>query len=316
MATKTKTRIPKTDAPRKDVYAEVTARIVAQLENGVRPWHQPWQAGHPAGSVSRPLRHNAVPYRGVNVIVLWLTAVERGYASPFWLTFNQAKELGGMVRKGEKGTTVVYANAFEKTTTDEATGEQTKERIPFLKAYTVFNAEQVEGLPAHFYTPPAEPKERAERLGDADAFFAYTQAETRHGGTRAYYSPADDYIQLPDFDRFVTRESYYATRAHESIHWTKHPIRLARDLGGKRFGDEGYAVEELVAELGAAFVCADLGIAPEVMPEHAAYLGSWLKVLKADSRAIFTAAGHAEKAAEFLNAMQPHRPEEFPFAEE
>ena len=291
---------------KRDVYAEVTARIVAQLEAGVRPWHQPWAAGHPAGTVSRPLRATGQPYHGINVVVLWLAAVERGYTSPLWLTFNQARELGGCVRKGQKGTTVVYANAFEKTTTDADTGEESTERVPFLKAYTVFNAEQVDGLPGHYYAPQAEPKPAAERLAEAEAFFVYTGADTRHGGTRAFYSRADDYIQLPDFDRFAAREGYYATRAHESIHWTRPERRLNRTFGGKRFGDDGYAMEELVAELRAAFVCADLGLTPEVPPDHAAYLACWLKVLKADSRAVFTAAAHAERAAEYLHALQPN----------
>lgn len=304
-----------TTTAKRDVYAEVTARIVAQLEAGVRPWHQPWAAGHPAGTVSRPLRANGVPYRGVNVVVLWCAGMERGYTSPYWLTFNQARELGACVRKGEKGTTVVYANAFEKTTTDADTGEETTERIPFLKAYTVFNAEQVDGLPARYAASPAVETEPAERLAAADAFFAYTGADTRHGGRQAFYRPSEDYIQLPAYERFGRREFYYATRAHESVHWTGHPTRLARTFG-KRFGDSGYAVEELVAELGAAFVCADLGLTPEVMPDHAAYLSCWLQVMKADSRALFTAAAQAERAADFLASFQPHRPEAFAGGEE
>ena len=157
-------------------------------------------------------------YQTEKPIVLWLTAFERGYSSPLWMTFVQARDLGGCVKKGEKGTTVVYANSFEKTTTDADTGEETTARVPYLKSYTVFSAEQIDGLPSHYYAPQPEPKERAERLADADAFFADTHADTRHGGTKAYYAPAGDYIQLPEFDRFTNRESYYATRAHESIH--------------------------------------------------------------------------------------------------
>lgn len=298
-----------TSTNRPDVYARITADIVAQLEAGARPWHQPWNAAHAAGGISRPLRNNGQPYQGVNVLVLWLTAFQRGYACPLWLTFNQAKEAGGFVKKGEKGTTVVYANTFEKTETDAATGEETTERIPFLKAYTVFNAEQVEGLPGHYYALAKEPKNLAERIEQAEAFFAAAGADTRHGGNKAFYSPSLDYIQLPPFESFENRETYYATRAHESIHWTKHETRLNRMFDSKRFGDDGYAVEELVAELGAAFLCADLGITPEVMPEHASYLSAWLKVLKADKRAIFTAASHASKAAEFLHLCQPRAAE-------
>ena len=295
---------------RTDVYTTITNQIVVQLENGVRPWHQPWQAGHPAGSISRPLRSNGVPYRGINVLVLWLTGFERGYGSPLWLTFNQARDLNGCVKKGETGTKVVYANTFEKTTTDKETGDEVNERIPFLKAYTAFNAEQVEGLPGHYYAPTAEPKNPAERLADAEFFFTNTEADTRHGGTKAFYSPAGDYIQLPDFDRFESRESYYAVRAHEMIHWTKPEKRLDRQFNSKRFGDDGYAVEELVAELGSAFIAADLGLTPEVMPDHAAYLASWLTILKNDTKAIFTAAAHAEKAAGYLHAFQPNHAEQ------
>lgn len=294
---------------RQDVYAVVTTRIAEQLQAGVRPWHQPWRAGHPAGSVSRPLRSNGVPYRGVNVVALWLTGFERGYASPLWLTFRQAKGLDACVKRGEHGTKVVYANAFETTTADDATGDEGTERIPFLKAYTVFNAEQVEGLPARYYAPEVEPKPRAERLAEAEAFFAHTQADTRHGGTKAFYNPAGDFVQLPDFDRFESREGYYAVRAHETVHWTKHAERIGRNFETKRFGDAGYAVEELVAELGSAFLAADLGLTPEVMPDHASYVASWLKVLKGDDKAIFAAAAHAEKAAAYLHAFQPNRPE-------
>ncbi len=290
---------------RTDVYATITDRIVSQLEAGVRPWHQPWNAKHKAGSINRPLRNNAKPYQGINVLVLWLTAFERGYTAPIWLTFQQAKELNGFVRKGEKATTVVYANSFEKKETDAATGEETVERIPFLKSYSVFNAEQVDGLPGHYYALAETPRNLAERLQHAEEFFARTKAETRHGGNRAFYSPSQDFIQLPPFESFENRESYYSTRCHESIHWTKHATRLNRDFGGKRFGDDGYAMEELVAELGAAFLSADIGLTPEVMPEHASYLGSWLRVMKADKRAIFTAASQASRAVEYLHGFQP-----------
>jgi antirestriction protein ArdC len=294
-----------TATTRPDLYDRITADIVAQLEAGVRPWHQPWNAAHAAGGITRPLRNNGQPYQGVNVLVLWLTAFQKGYACPIWLTFKQAKEAGGFVKKGEKGATVVYASSFEKNGTDATTGEETKEKIPFLKAYTVFNAEQVEGLPGHYYALAQTPKNLTERLDHAEAFFTATNADTRHGGNKAFYSPSSDFIQLPPFESFESRETYYATRAHESVHWTKHEKRLNRSFDSKRFGDDGYAVEELVAELGAAFLCADLGTTPEVMQEHAGYLAAWLKVLKADKRAIFTAASHASKASEYLHSLQP-----------
>lgn len=291
-------------AERRDLYTPITETILAQLEAGVRPWHQPWKVQHAAGGISRPLRFNGEQYHGINVLVLWVTAFEKNYVSPLWVTFQQAKELGGFVRKGEKGTGIVYANSIEKKETDQTTGEEKTERIPFLKSYTVFNAEQVEGLPEKYYATPVNPLPMEQRLEIAERFFANTKADIRHGGSRAYYSPASDYVQMPNFESFESRESYYSTLAHECTHWTKHERRLNRTFETKRFGDHGYAMEELVAELGAAFVCADLGITPEVMPEHAAYLAAWLKVMKADNKAIFTAAAQAERAAEYLARLQ------------
>jgi antirestriction protein ArdC len=296
---------------RKDVYDRITSEIIAKLEAGVRPWHQPWNAAHAAGGISRPLRNNGQPYQAINILVLWVTSMDKRYSCPIWLTFNQAKEAGGFVKKGEKGTTVVYASTFEKTETDADSGKETTEKIPFLKAYTVFNAEQVEGLPGHYYARAEAPKNLADRLAHAESFFAATKIDTRHGGNKAFYSPGADFIQLPPYDSFENRETYYATRGHESIHASKAEKRLNRSFESKRFGDNGYAVEELVAELGAAFLCADLGITPEVMPEHASYLAAWLKVLKADKKAIFTAASHASKAADYLHGLQP-KPEQQP----
>ena len=294
-----------TTTERRDLYTPITLTILTHLEAGVRPWHQPWKVKHAAGGISRPLRSNGEPYHGINVVVLWLTAFEKQYVSPLWLTFQQAKELGGSVRKGEKGTGIVYANSIEKKETDQETGEEKTERIPFLKAYTVFNAEQVEGLPEKYYAKIENPLPLEQRLDMAERFFAAIEADIRHGGSRAFYSPGSDYVQMPPFESFETRESYYSTLAHECTHWTKHETRLSRTFVSKRFGDDGYAMEELVAELGAAFVCADLGITPEVMPEHASCLAAWLKVMKADSKAIFTAAAQAERAAAFLQGLQP-----------
>jgi antirestriction protein ArdC len=289
---------------RTDVYENVTNQIVAALENGVRPWHQPWSGDHLAGRISRPLRANGVSYRGINVLMLWGVAVERGYGGPLWMTFKQALELGGHVRKGEKGSQVVYANSVTRTETNTATGEDEERNIPFLKAYTVFNVEQVDGLPSRFYlTEPAA--DRVGRIERADAFFASTGAQISHGGNRAYYRPSEDRVQMPPFEAFEGPEAYYATLAHEMTHWTKAPARLDRDFGRKRFGDEGYAMEELVAELGAAFLCADLGLSPEPREEHASYLAHWVKAMRADKRAIFSAAAHAQRAADYLHGLQP-----------
>lgn len=288
---------------KQDVYTRITAQIIESLERGVKPWTQPWNAAHAAGHVSRPLRHTGEPYSGINVLTLWASAMGANRSAPIWMTFKQALALGGHVRKGEKGAPVVYASTMQRTEVDEATGSEAERNIPFLKAYTVFNVEQIEGLPGHFYAP-AEPKRNAdERMTDAEAFFAATRADIRHGGDSAYYSPALDYIQMPPFESFRDAQAYYATLSHEATHWTRHTSRLDRDLGRKRFGDDGYAREELVAELGAAFLCADLGLRLEDREDHAAYIGHWLTVLKDDKRAVFTAAAHAQRAAEYLAAF-------------
>ncbi|MFN4175581.1 ArdC family protein [Phenylobacterium sp.] len=289
--------------PRADVYARVTDAIVAELEAGIRPWTKPWSAEHLAGKVSPPLRATGEPYHGVNVLLLWAEAVARGYAAPIWMTFRQALALGGHVRRGERGATVVYANRITRIERGDD-GEDLERQIPFLKAYTVFSVEQIEGLPAHFYTAPAPGLAANERIAHAEAFFAAVGADVRHGGTSAYYAIGSDHVQMPPFECFEDPESYYATLGHELCHWTRHPRRLDRGFGRKRWGDEGYAREELVAELGAAFLCADLGLALEPRADHASYLASWLEVLKGDKRFIFTAAAHAQRACNYLHGLQ------------
>lgn len=290
---------------KEDVYQKVTDQIIAQLQQGTAPWRKPWNAEHAAGRITRPLRANGIAYRGINVIMLWAAAMERGYAAPLWLTFKQAQELGGHVRKGEKGSLVVYANTINRTEADAETGEDVDKVIPFMKGYTVFNAEQVDDLPAHFYAMAQPVLDPVARIAQAEAFFAATGATIRHGGNQAFYTMAEDRVQMPPFETFRDAESYYATLGHELTHWTRHPTRLERDFGRKRWGDAGYAAEELVAELGAAFLCADLGLTPELRDDHAAYIASWLKVLQDDKRAIFTAAAHAQRAADYLHGCQP-----------
>ena len=290
----------------KDLYQKITDKIIESLEaDGVGPWFKPWSGNNLAGKVSMPLRSTGEPYKGINVINLWLAASAGGYSSAHWMTFKQALEFGGNVRKGEKGTLVVYANSFTKTETDNKTGEDVEKQIPFLKGYTVFNADQCEGLPERFYQKPEPlPTTTAERIERAEAFFDATGATLRHGGNKAFFSPGADFIQLPPFEAFKDAESYAATKAHEFIHWTGHESRLNRDIRN-RFGTADYAKEELVAELGSAFLCADLAITPEVQPNHAAYIASWLKALKDDKRLIFSAAAHAQRAADHLHSYQP-----------
>lgn len=290
-----------------DIYERITAAIVAELEKGVRPWMKPWSAEHAAGRITRPLRHNGTPYNGINVVMLWTAAVAQGFAAPIWMTFRQAQELGAHVRKGEKGNLVVFASRITRTETDEGTGEEQERDIPFLKGYTVFNVEQIEGLPAHFHAMAEPQLDPVQRIAQADRFFAATGADIRHGGDRAFYSVTDDRVQMPPFEVFRDAESYYATLAHECTHWTRHPSRLAREFGRKRWGDEGYAMEELVAELGSAFLCADLVLALEPRPDHAAYIESWLKVLRNDKRAVISAASYAQRAADYLVSLQQAR---------
>jgi antirestriction protein ArdC len=183
-------------------------------------------------------------------------------------------------------------------------GEESARDIPFLKSYSVFNAEQIDGLPAHFLAPAAPRLDPVQRIDHAERFFAATGAAVSYGGDRAYYSISTDHVQMPHFEAFRDAESFYATLAHEQTHWTRHSSRLNREFGRKRFGDEGYAMEELVAELGAAFLSADLDLTPEPRPDHAAYVAHWLTVLKNDRRAIFTAASYAQRAADFLSGTK------------
>jgi antirestriction protein ArdC len=293
-----------------DVYARITKRIIEDLERGVRPWLKPWSAGSPAGRIARPLRHNGQPYSGINIVLLWSEANACGFTSPTWMTFRQAHELGAHVRKGETGSMVVYANRIAKTETD-GNGNEIESEIAFLKSYTVFCVDQIDGLPARYYADKQSEQltdTHAGRITRADAFVAATGALVRNGGNRACYIPTADRIDMPAYTNFrdtgtsTAAEAYYATLLHELVHWTAPTHRCDRELG-KRFGDHAYACEELVAELGAAFLCADIGVTPEPRPDHAAYIGSWLTVLRADRRAIVTAASLAQKAADWLNTL-------------
>jgi antirestriction protein ArdC len=282
------------------LYATVTQSIIEELEQGTVPWVKPWKGGLGAGGTGC-MPHNAVTgrgYSGVNVLTLWAAAVRKGYPLPQWLTFNQAREAGGHVRKGEKGTAIVFAKQID---IDDETGkgEEAKRRIPVLRTFTVFNVAQVEGLPDELYAAP-QGRPEGERHAAAAAFVAATGAEIRHGGDRAAYLPGPDVIAMPPTEAFESAEHYCATEFHELGHWSGHAHRLARDFTG-RFGSRAYAAEELVAELTAAFLCAELGI--EGRLRHADYIGHWLELLENDHRAIFTAASKASQAAEYLKSF-------------
>jgi antirestriction protein ArdC len=215
-----------------DVYTRVTDKIIAELEKGERPWMKPWNAEHAAGKITRPLRHNGLPYAGINVLMLWVEAMEKGYSAPIWMTYRQAQEFGAHVRKGEKGALVVYANTITKTEQDKETGEDVEKTIPFMKGYTVFNVEQIEGLPAHYTAKPERPAVPEEARNEAlERFFRNTGAVIRHGGGRAYYAVSSDHVQMPPFPAFRDPESYYSCLGHECSHWTRHPSRLDRDFG-------------------------------------------------------------------------------------
>jgi len=287
----------RTDSSRKDLYQNITDAIIAQLESGVAPWVKPWADGAVMGLPKRVTGEN---YKGINVLMLWSAAHAQGYSSAFWMTFRQAMELGAQVRKGEKSTTIVYASVVTLEETDAA-GEETERVIPFLKTYAVFNAEQIDGLPEKFHADPVTFTMTEQRLEAVDAFFAKTGADIREGGTEAFYAPDSDHIQMPPFTSFKTAHDFATTLFHEAVHWTKKESRLNRDFGGEKCGDAAYAREELVAEIGSAFLAADFGLEFEPRPDHAAYIATWLTVLKNDKRAIFQAASHAQKAVQYLH---------------
>jgi antirestriction protein ArdC len=295
---------------RVDLYAKITDRIVKDLDKGVRPWVKPWSVGNATGRITRPLRHNGLPYQGINTLLLWSETVAQGFVSPIWMTFKQSLELGGHVRKGETGTTVVYASRFTRTEVD-AQGDEVERGIPFLKAYTVFCADQIEGLPAHYYAAPEPVADPVQRIAHADRFFDNTGAVVRYGGDKAYYAPSSDHVQLPSPEFFRDPASFVAIRAHETLHWTAAPHRLNRDLSRYHKDATDRAREELLVELGAAMLCADLDIVPELepRPDHAAYIQSWAKVLGSDKRAIFQAAAHAQRAVNYLHDLQPQAEE-------
>jgi antirestriction protein ArdC len=296
----------KTSIERVDLYQAVTDAIIAELELGLKPWKRPWKTT----SAGFPLRHNGQPYRGINTLVLWMTMAAKGYSSPYFMTYKQAASMGAQVRKGEKATTVTYSDTIrrteEKPDGTEGAAPREERNIWFLKSYAVFNAGQIDGLPAHYH-PALEPATAAsaERIAHADAFIAHTQADIRLGGERSFYTPILDYIRMPDMETFVYPEAFYATLAHELGHWTGHSSRLNRETILKRHSEEARAVEEILAELTAAFTCASLGIDHDLKQDSTAYIGSWLKVLASDKKFIFVAAAHAQRACDFLWSLQP-----------
>ena len=283
-----------------DVYTKVTNQIIEAIESGADGWRMPWHVTDsgqffPTNALSKK------PYRGVNVLALWAAAEAKGYPTGLWGTHRQWDELGARVRKDEKGSCVVFWKIYDRRDSEE--GKPERGSRFFARGYWVFNAAQVDG-----FTPPQDPAPRpvSERIETADRFFDALGIHIRHGGNGAYYRADTDHIQMPTFEAFPDRLDYYATLAHESTHWTGAEKRLKRDLTG-RFGSNAYAAEEMIAELGAAFLCAGLGLTNEPRLDQAVYLASWLKLLKSDKRAIFTAASKAQAAVDWMHEREARR---------
>jgi antirestriction protein ArdC len=291
------------NSTKRDCYHEITNAIIADLEKGVRPWIKPWDDGN--AIPCRPLRITGEPYRGINVMLLWSAAHERGFRGAHWLTYQQAVHQGGNIRKGEKSTTVVFSGTLTRTEPDD-NGEEHEKIIPFLKAYSVFNIDQTEGLSEKYRTPAATAPTVREntRNEKVDRFIANTGVDVIHGGDRACYSPLEDRIYMPNIERFKDSDAYGAVILHESVHATMRDDRCPRKFRPSTSGVANYAREELIAELGAAFLCADLQISLTPRADHAEYIAGWLDVLRNDKRAIFQAAATAQRAADYLHSLQ------------
>ena len=290
------------DDGRKDVYSEITNTIIAELEKGVMPWVPAWDTPMPC----RPMRATEEPYRGINVLLLWIAAANAGFQSPYWFTYRQVVKVGGFVRKGEKSTPIVYVGSMAKTEQDE-NGEKQEREIAFLRQYSVFNLQQAEGMPESYHWPmngqlwPVSESEATEMM---DEFFRNTGASIVHGLDNPHYSILSDQVHMPPRTAFKSVNDYYATLAHEVTHWTGHPTRSPRNFRAIIGSPANYAREELIAELGAAFLCADLELSMQPREDHAEYIAIWLKILRNDKRAIFQASSMAQKAVDFLHGLQ------------
>lgn len=292
----------------KQIYAEVSAKILAQLESGVAPWVRPWSTS--ANGKSRMQPHNLVSnrnYNGINALILTMLGMK--YPTGAWATYPQIKNAGGQVRKGEKGTQVVYFDRIEVKDRTAGAAEDATKRIPLLRYFTVFNHAQADWAKDPLASKKVDPADVSgdDEVPEAAATIAASGAKITHGGDMACYIPATDSIRMPAKKSFVSIDHYYGTAFHELTHWTAASSRLDRNLSG-RFGDPSYAFEELVAEMGAAFLCATHRIDGEL--RHAEYLGHWMKAIKDDDQAIFKAAALAQKAAEFISGMAAKDEEE------
>ena len=283
---------------KRDVAQDITNLIIAKIEAGTLPWRRPWKK---TGTGGAPLRAGGQRYTGINSLYLWAVADSFGYSSRYWMTYRQAQELGGQVRKGETAEPSIYFNSTKKTDIDQLTGEESFRTIRFMRAYSVFNASQIDGLPPWFYPDPVpeSPPTPSEKAAAVRAFFTPIPTDVRYGGDRAFFSPGGDFIQMPRRNSFTSEDGLTATLAHETGHWTGHASRLARTFG-KRFGDKAYSFEELVAEQISARICYELGLPADLHESHASYIGHWLDILKGDKTAIITAAAKADQAFNYL----------------
>jgi antirestriction protein ArdC len=278
------------------------------LERGVRPWIKPWEDIAPSDALVLPLRSCGTPYRGMNVVALWAATLESGFKARHWFTFKQALAMNAAVRKGERGSYVVFYTELNGKSEETLTPNQneTGEARRILRGYTVFNADQIEGLPVSFYAKPdAEPQplspiQKSENEARLSALFAKIPVTIRHGGNRAFYSKSADFIQMPLREAFRDGTQYLSTICHEAAHASRHETRLNRDFGQTRFGDPGYALEELVAELASAFIGATIGLPADHLEDHASYIGGWLKALGDNPSAFLTAASKAQAAADWV----------------
>ena len=288
-----------------DVKQAITDKIISLLEKGGNVCKAPWTKAVGQGMPTNGATGAA--YRGVNVLILWAEAADKSYGSNVWLTYKQAEAMGAQVRKGEKAVMCAFFSKVSKAQENSADQEEGEGGKSYLmcKPFWLFNLAQIDNIPAALVAAPEAATPDFCPIEEAEQILAASGAQIRHGHDGAFYSPSKDQICMPNRERFIAEENYYATALHELTHWTGHTDRLARDFSG-RFGSEAYAFEELIAELGAAFLAGHVGFVDATLEGHAGYLQSWLKVLKADKNAIFTAASAATKAADFLLAkVQP-----------
>jgi len=283
----------------RDIARDITDKILASLAAGVLPWRKPWDGARTAPAL--PRRASGEYYRGINIVMLWHAGVAHGYGSPYWLTFGQAMKLGAHVRKGERGQAVVYYGSATRSRRDSA-GAEIEERFRFLKSYVAFNAGQIEGLPERFYA--TAPIEAPLPLAGHEAWFDKLAIARILSRDIACYIPSRDVIAMPPLAAFNSAQDYAATLNHEAVHATAAPHRVGRDLS-KRYDQHEVAVEELIAEIGAAILGAHLGLAPAHIHNHAAYIGSWMQVLNDDKRAFLFAAAQAQRAVDWLLAKSP-----------